>query len=364
MWRVPGMKGASDPAAPIIRAAFAIPGDIATPTGGYGYARRLLAEANDVGLDLIHLELPGGFPEVDDPTLAETARVLSAAPPGTPILVDGLALGVLPPDLIAGVPGTVVALCHHPLALETGIEVEAAVGYRASERAALVACQAVIATSEATAAILRDQYEVPADRLTVAPPGTDPAPHAKGSGGPGVAILSVGSLTPRKGHDRLITALAAVTDLDWRLTIVGPADRDRVHSDALEAAIQAAGLAGRVTLAGALNAAALDAAYHRADLFALASRYEGFGMTYTEAMARGLPVIGCASGAVAEATRGAALLVGQGDDAGLRDALRRMIADADARHAHAERCHAAAAHFTRWPETAAIVAGVLREVSP
>ena len=71
----------------------------------------------------------------------------------------------------------------------------------------------------------------------------------------------------------------AVVDIaQTPMTIVGPADRDRVHSEALETAIQAAGLAGRVTLAGALNAAALDAAYHRADLFALASRYEGFGL--------------------------------------------------------------------------------------
>lgn len=344
----------------MIQAAFAVPGDIDTPTGGYGYARRLLTEAPGAGLDLVHIPLPAGFPEADDATLAETARLLWAAPPGTPILIDGLALGVLPPELIAGVPGTVVALCHHPLALETGIAADAADRYRASERAALAETRAVIATSQATAAILRDQYGVQAGRLTVAPPGTDPAPQAAGSGGPGVAILAVGSLTPRKGHDRLIAALAELRGLDWHLTIVGPADRDRVHADALGHAVEDAGLADRVTLAGALDTAALDAAYAQADLFALASRYEGFGMAYTEAMAHGLPVIGCESGAVAEATRGAALLVGQGDDAALRDALGRLIADAAARRALAARCHAAAQQFTRWPQTAAIVADVLR----
>ncbi len=157
--------------------------------------------------------------------------------------------------------------------------------------------------------------------------------------------------------------MAELGDLDWHLTIVGPADRDQVHADALEAAIEEAGLTDRVTLAGALDAAALDAEYGKTDLFALASRYEGFGMAYTEAMAHGLPVIGCESGAVAEATCGAALLVGQGDAAALREALNRMIADAEARHALARRCRAAVAQFTRWPETAAIVADVLRRVS-
>ncbi|MDH3667763.1 MAG: glycosyltransferase family 4 protein [Paracoccaceae bacterium] len=345
------------------RATFAVPGNIETPTGGYGYARRLLVEAPGVGLDLAHLQLPDGVPEPGEAGIDGTVRLLGGAAKDAPILIDGLALGVLPPEMLRRAPGPVVALCHHPLALETGIDPDAARRYRASECAALAVASAVIATSQATAAILRDQYDVPVDRLTVAPPGTDPAPQAKGSGGPGVAILSVGSLTPRKGHDRLIAALAELTDLDWHLTIVGPADRDRVHADALLAAIEAAGLAGRVTLAGALDAAELDAAYDRADLFALASRYEGFGMAYTEAMAHGLPVIGCESGAVAEATRGAALLMGQGDGAGLRAALRRAIADADARHALAQRCRAAAAHFTRWPETVAIVAGVLNGVS-
>jgi len=46
----------------VIRATFAVPGDLGAPTGGYGYARRLLAEAGGAGVDLVHLALPGGFP--------------------------------------------------------------------------------------------------------------------------------------------------------------------------------------------------------------------------------------------------------------------------------------------------------------
>ena len=158
----------------------------------------------------------------------------------------------------------------------------------------------------------------------------------------------------------LIAALAGLAELDWRLTIVGPADRDSAHARALEAQAEAAGIAGRIAFAGALDEAGITAAYDRADLFVLASRHEGYGMAYAEAMARGLAVVGCDAGAVREATRGAARLVPPGDAAALRAALAKLIAGPEARARLAAACRAAAEGFTRWPETAAVVAGTLR----
>jgi glycosyltransferase involved in cell wall biosynthesis len=346
----------------VSRATFAIPGDLGTPTGGYVYARRLLAETGRAGVDLAHLALPGGFPNPSTAELAQTARVLGALPARRPTLIDGLALGVVPPELLRALPGPVVALCHHPLALETGVTLPEAQRLRESERAALAACAGVIATSATTAATLTVDYGVPVERLTVACPGTDAAPRATGSGGSGVAILSVGSLTPRKGHDVLIAALAGLAHLDWHLTIAGPADRDAAQAGALARQIAEAGLRGRVVLAGALEAEALARAYDGADLFVLASRYEGFGMAYSEAMAHGLPVVGSKAGAVAEATRGAAHLVAPGDPEALRGALARLIADSTARARLAEDCWQAAGGFARWADTAAVVAAVLQGV--
>jgi len=340
-------------------AVFAVPGDLATPTGGYGYARRLLAEAGGAGLHLHHIALPDGFPHPSTAALAETERRLAGGTAGCPILVDGLALGVLPPTMLRALPGPVVALCHHPLALETGVDPDRAADLRAVERAALAASAHVITTSATTAAILAADYAVPADRLTVAPPGTDAAPRATGSGGPGTAILSVGSLTPRKGHDVLIAALGGLTHLDWSLTIAGPADRDAAHSAEIERLIARHELQSRVLLAGALDRIALDDAFARADLFVLASRYEGFGMVYTEAMAHGLPVLGTTAGAIPEATRGAACLVPPDDPAALGDSLARLIADPAQRGELADSCWQAAQSFTRWSDTARSVAGVL-----
>jgi len=331
----------------LTQATFAVPGALDTPTGGYAYARRLLAEAPG----LTHLALPGGFPFPAEADLDEAARRLRALPPGKSILIDGLALGVLPTDLLCSLPGPVVALCHHPLALETGVCAEDAARLREAERAALAASAHVVTTSATTARILAADFGVPPARLTVAPPGTDAAPRAVGSGGPGVAILAVGSLTPRKGHDVLIQALAGLAELDWKLTIAGPG-RDAACARDLQALIERHGLGPRIRLPGPLDSAELDRAYARADLFVLASRYEGFGMVYTEAMARGLATVGTSAGAIPEATRGAALLVAPDDPGALRLALRGLIADRAARRQLADVCWQAAQGFTRWPETA------------
>ena len=65
-----------------------------------------------------------------------------------------------------------IALVHHPLALETGVSAKDAVALRTSERAALRA-RGVIVTSPSTARTLAADYGVSAERITVAPPGTD-----------------------------------------------------------------------------------------------------------------------------------------------------------------------------------------------
>jgi len=342
-----------------MHAAFAIPGALETPTGGYAYARRVLLTASDAGLRLDHVALPGGFPRPDAAALRRAGEILAAVPETVPILVDGLAYGALPKALVRAIRAPIVALCHHPLALETGLAPGVARCLRATETLALAEARRVVVTSRATAAILTDRFGVPSARIAVAPPGVDPAPRASVGArraGSGCRILSVGSITPRKGHLALIEALDALTDLDWRLRIVGPKD-DRKTCAALEARIASLGLGDRVDLVGALDATAVAAEYRSADLFVLASTYEGFGMAFAEAMAHGLPTVGLRSPAVEEATAGAACLVVPGN---LGPTLRRLIADPTARRVLADECWAAAQAFPRWPWTVAILADVLK----
>ena len=58
----PDRGGAAMATTPHTRASFVIPGDLATPSGGYGYDRRILARLPAYGIDIAHVALPGSFP--------------------------------------------------------------------------------------------------------------------------------------------------------------------------------------------------------------------------------------------------------------------------------------------------------------
>ena len=104
------------------RVAFAVPGSLDTPTGGYAYDRRIMAELRQLGWEVDYLNIGEGFPEPDEATRSAARSLLSAIPAGQPIVLDGLALGVLP-DVAAELAREhpLVALVHHPLALESGL---------------------------------------------------------------------------------------------------------------------------------------------------------------------------------------------------------------------------------------------------
>ena len=79
------------------RVAFAVPGDLATPTGGYAYDRRMIAELQKLGWQVDVVDLGDGFPRPSAEQQGCGARQrLAAVPKDRPIVIDGLAFGVLP----------------------------------------------------------------------------------------------------------------------------------------------------------------------------------------------------------------------------------------------------------------------------
>ncbi len=344
--------------------AFLVPGDINLPTGGYTYDRRTLDLLSAHGVSARLATLPDSYPSPSIEDLAETARIVEGLPAGMPLLIDGLALGAMPVDLVQGFNRPVVALCHHPLALEAGLTPERQALLKASEAAALAQSSAVIVTSPSTRALLMRDFGVPAGQITVAVPGTDPAPRAHGTGSP-LQLLAVGSLVPRKGYDVLVRALDRLRDRDWSLAIAGADDRSPATAAAVRELVADKQLASRIVITGAIPDRDLMQLYARADVFVMPSLFEGYGMVLAEAMARGLPIVCTTGGAASEtAPNDAAIKVAPGDEVALAEALSRVMDSGPLRQSMAKASWVAGLHLPRWEDTARIVAGVMRKVAP
>jgi glycosyltransferase involved in cell wall biosynthesis len=341
-----------------------VPGDVETRTGGYGYDRRMIGGLRAIGWDVRPVRLDDTFPWPTAAARAEAAAVLAAIADGEVTVIDGLALGALPEEAIAHASRLpIVALVHHPLALETGLSPEQAARLEASERRALTAARDVVVTSSATAATLR-RFDVEPARITTIEPGTDPAPlariHREHAAGAVLNLLCVATLTPRKGYEVLLDALASVAFDNWRLRCAGSADRDEATTARIRARVAHPRLANRVELIGDLGPEALGAEYDRADLFVLATLYEGYGMAVAEALARGLPVVSTATGAVADLVgANAGLVVPAGDGAAFAEALTRVLGDPDLRARLAAGARSVRDRLPTWNHAAARMAAVL-----
>ena len=353
-----------------------VPGHLDTLTGGYGYDRSIVAGLRDLGWSVTVRELDGSFPFPTPAALNHAARVLEAIDSDATVLIDGLALGAMAVQAEREATRLrLVALVHHPLAAETGLERAAADAFEASERRALAAVRHVVVTSQATAtALARAPYNIAQERIAVIEPGTDRAPLARGSAGgsgPGpqtVHLLCVASLVPRKGHDVLFRALATMAVRDWRLSCVGSLDRDPLTVERLRDQLRADGLTDRVLLAGEMGGADLAAMYDATDVFVLPTLYEGYGMAVAEALARGIPVVGTPTGAIADLvgagdvgpSQAAGLLVPPGDAAALAAALSRLVGDRELRLKLAAGARRVRDRLPTWTDAAPLMARVLR----
>jgi glycosyltransferase involved in cell wall biosynthesis len=301
--------------------------DPARPSGGNRYDRRVCEELSALGWS------------VREHAVGDFARALAGIPDGAGVLVDGLIASPAPEALVPESERLrQVVLLHMPIG-------------DARERQVLAAAAATIVTSEWARRRVAELYGVAAH---VAKPGVDAAALAPATAA-GDALLCVAPVTPGKGHDVLLEALATLGDLPWRCTCVGSLDRDAAFADEIRRR------APRVRFTGPLIGAALERAYAEADLLVLPSRAETYGMVVTEALARGVPVLASDVGGVSEALGDdeAGLLVPPGDPAALGAALRRWLEDPALRERVRRAARERRATLRGWGETAAEVAGVL-----
>lgn len=371
MWVIPPERGPdTDARANLVMPplVFVVPGTLETASGGYVYDRQIIAGLRRLGWFVSPLQLHDSFPYPTRDAIDQAAAALAAIPNGTTVIVDGLALGAMP--ALAERESRrirLVALVHHPLARETGIDAETAARLKASEYRALEHVARVIVTSCRTAELLVHDGQPPG-RVVVVEPGTEPAPMAPESRGGPLRLLCVANLIPRKGHDVLFRALVRLSETPaWRLTCVGSLTRDGATVARLRAQLREADLDGRVTLAGELGPDSVADCYLDADVFVLPTLFEGYGMAVAEALARGLPVISTPTGAIPELVLGVAsvaagLLVPPGDVNALAAALASILTDRSLRERLASGARHVRALLPTWTDASKRMSDVLLDV--
>ena len=307
--------------------------DPARPSGGNAYDRRVCGGLAAVGLGRARASpSPGRGPRRTPRRATRCARRSPGIPDGAVVLVDGLIASAVARGARAGVGRG----CRWSSSSTCRWTTPSPKRRRA--------CAAARARSSRPASgrggRLLERYALRPDAVHVAEPGVDPAAAVAPGTSDGGELLCVAAVTPHKGHDVLLAALAAIADLPWRCACVGSLDRDPAFVERLRRQAEAGGIADRVDFTGPRTGAELERAYAAADVLVLASRARRTAWSSP----RRWPA-GCRSSRRRSAAAGGArshrrraspgLLVPPDDPRALAAALRSWLRDAELRRAAA-----------------------------
>ena len=317
-----------------------VTGDVARRTGGNLYDRRMEEACRRAGVRLRMVAVG---------STAQARSKLRRLRPRV-IVIDSIAVPIAAPlvDWARREFGARVILLMHMPTRARGT------------RALLRAADRVVAVSSDLARMLAQQG-VPRSRLSVIPPGCDAVPRVAGrtrkSGDHSLRVLAVANWSPTKGIANLVAAAAQVPDL--HLDLVGDTGKGP-YRDAVRARISANGIGSRVVVHGALDERALARRYADADVFALPTEREGYGIVFGEALAHGLPVVAADIAPVRAIVGDAGLFVPARHVRPLAAAMRLMT-DKWLRRRLAKNARVRARALPRWSASQAAFVALIRD---
>ena len=322
-----------------MRIGFVLCGDLSTRTGGFLYDRMLIRALQERGVEVEIFQLPWrSYPlSLIKSSLSTTLDWMNTEKVDL-IIEDELAH----PSLItanrmirkrSGKP--LVSLVHHLRSSEDHPELLNRF-YRRVEHQYLNTLDGVIANSAPTLAAVRStaQRELPA---LVAPPGRDhfdtristtqieARSHQDGP----LEVLFLGSVIPRKRLEDLIEAIAILSDVELRLTVVGRQSGSDRYVRGIKQLIRSRGLEGCVIWRGELPDDDLSRQLAGSHLLIVPSSHEGFGIAYLDAMGYGVVPVGTISGGASTLIDHAktGFLISPGDIQALSEHMRRLALD-------------------------------------
>jgi glycosyltransferase involved in cell wall biosynthesis len=316
-----------------------VSGDVKRRTGGNLYDRRMERACRREGVPLRIVAVASA---------AQARSELRRRRPRV-IVVDSIAASIAAPLVgwaRSELGARVIVLMHMPMRAR-------------GTRALLRAADRVVAVSSDLARTLAREGVRPS-RLAVIPPGCDGVPRlARRAGGARddtLRVLAVANWSPSKGIATLVAAAARVPGV--HLDLVGDTGKGE-YRDAVRARIRSQGIGERVVIHGALDERALARRYAEADVFALPTEHEGYGIVFGEALAHGLPVIAADIAPVRAIVGDAGLFVPPRHVRPLAAALQLMT-DVWLRRRLATNARARARALPRWATSQAAFVALIR----
>jgi len=344
------------------KVAFVTVGDTGRKTGGYLYNGRVISGLRKRGFKIEEFVTGRASPE-EQRTAAP--RFGSTFDPSRfdAIVVDALARIAVFQHLDRWlVSRSVVALVHELPSVAGGGSWHESVASERTYEEPLLGADRLVTVSDHGRKVLLGRGVSPG-RIHVVPPGFDgiPVGDVSPSRGDGpVRALCVAQWIERKGIVTLVEAWTLRERKGAVLELIGETDSDPDYAVLVRDAIEAAPR-GSIIVSGCVDDAALGASYAAADLFVLPSRYEGYGIVYAEALARGLPIIACDTGPMPDLIgREAAVLVRPDDREALSAALDLLLGDPTLRMRMSAAARRRASRLPRWEDTVAGFEQVLR----
>jgi glycosyltransferase involved in cell wall biosynthesis len=236
-------------------------------------------------------------------------------------------------------------------------------------RSARTAAQ-VLTDSEFSAGEITAAYQIPRERITVAPLGVsdrfapvDGPNETLPAGITAPFLLHVGDLHERRNLPLVVHAMLEAQRRPGMppLSLV-LAGVDRGIGDRLRAYAREAESPEAVVCLGPVMDSQLLTLYRAATAMVYPSRYEGFGLPVLEAMACGTPVIASRAASIPEVLGDAGVLLDPDDEPGWADAIAKVVNDAWLR-GHMRRAGLTRAREFTWARTASITLDVYRQLA-
>lgn len=236
--------------------------------------------------------------------------------------------------------------------------------YRRRMRSAYRRAWAVVGVSAETVRVLSQHAGLDPRKSTVVHEGSDSdfLPPPRDGAERSQRLLSVGTFTPYKNHERVIDLFAALAPQHPELTLELIGGNWRGYRSIVERHAASTGLADRIRLGSGLPPAGLAERYESSALLLHLSSCESFGLPMLEAMRYGLPVVAANRSSLPEVAGGAALLVEPDALDAAADAIDGLLRDGARLDELSRRGRARAAELT-WSRTAAGIADVLRRAA-